>query len=99
VLRRHLPPPTTSTHPPPPQALNREPLFRVRGDIFANETKSVKEPISVMAELHLLVSREQAPEVSLPLSGGRARRDRLAGDRTAAGGPPRGPAGLFPLGG
>jgi hypothetical protein len=35
----------------------------VRGDIFANETKSAKEPISVMAQLHLLVSREAAPEV------------------------------------
>lgn len=45
------------------QALNKEPLFRVRGDIYANETKAVKEPITVMAELHLLVSKEEAPEV------------------------------------
>jgi hypothetical protein len=31
------------------------------------QTKSAKEPLSVMAELHLLVTKEEAPEVG---SGG-----------------------------
>lgn len=48
---------------PFPQALNRDPLFKIRGDLFANEIKIAKTPISVMAELHLLVSKEEAPEV------------------------------------
>lgn len=48
---------------PFPMELNKEPLFKVRGDLFAHEIKIPKEPSSVMAELHLLVSKEEAPDV------------------------------------
>jgi hypothetical protein len=41
----------------------REALFRVRGDIFANEVKTVREPVSAVAPLQLLVSPKQAPEL------------------------------------
>jgi hypothetical protein len=43
--------------------LLREALFRVRGDIFANEVKTVREPVSAIAPLQLLVSPKQAPEL------------------------------------
>ncbi|KAL4436125.1 hypothetical protein ABPG77_005573 [Micractinium sp. CCAP 211/92] len=49
--------------PPFPQALNREALLRVRGDILAGETKTVKEEISVLAELPLYVLEKEAPEL------------------------------------
>ena len=42
------------------------------GDIYANEVKVVKEPLSVMAQLHLLVAKDEAPEV------GRCRADDRA---------------------
>ncbi|EFN60149.1 expressed protein [Chlorella variabilis] len=49
--------------PPFPQSLNRDVLLRVRGDITANEIKTVKEEISVLAELPLVVREEDAPEL------------------------------------
>ncbi|PRW60867.1 hypothetical protein C2E21_1253 [Chlorella sorokiniana] len=49
--------------PPFPQALNREALLRVRGDIRAEEIKTVKEEISVLAELPLYIREDEAPEL------------------------------------
>ncbi|GAB4814665.1 hypothetical protein N2152v2_001711 [Parachlorella kessleri] len=45
---------------PFPQHLNRDALYRARGDITANEIKSVKEELSIAAELALLVRDEGA---------------------------------------
>ncbi|KAJ9530114.1 hypothetical protein QJQ45_023373, partial [Haematococcus lacustris] len=61
-----LPPPPhldAVSSPPFPQELNRTPLFLVRGDLFANEVKAVREPESVMAELTVLVGQREAPEL------------------------------------
>ncbi|KAL4855062.1 Fruit protein [Chlorella vulgaris] len=49
--------------PPFPQLLNRDALLRVRGDIHAGETKTVKEEISVLVELPLYVREEEQPEL------------------------------------
>lgn len=43
--------------------LNRVPLYKVRGDITAEETKVVREPISIMGRFSCLVSREAAPDL------------------------------------
>ncbi|KXZ46477.1 hypothetical protein GPECTOR_43g913 [Gonium pectorale] len=48
---------------PFPEDMNIEPLFKVRGDLFAHEIKSAREPISIKAELTVLVNRKEAPEV------------------------------------
>ncbi|GLC56391.1 hypothetical protein PLESTB_001099800 [Pleodorina starrii] len=48
---------------PFPESINYEPLFKVRGDLFAHEIKAVREPISVKTELTVLVTRKEAPEV------------------------------------
>jgi len=48
---------------PHPLSLNRHPLFLVRGDLFAYETKTAREPLSVKAEVHLLVGEREAPEL------------------------------------
>eukprot|EP00877_Chromochloris_zofingiensis_P007150 jgi/Chrzof1/2689/Cz11g25090.t1 len=48
---------------PHAEHFNKDPLFRVKGDMIANETKSVKEVPSIMAEVHLLVSNEEAPDI------------------------------------
>jgi hypothetical protein len=48
---------------PFPQALNREPLLTVRGDIYAGETKTVREQQSVMARLELLVEAGEADDL------------------------------------
>lgn len=45
---------TVST-PPFPQSVMRESLWRVRGDLFAGETKVSKDPASTLAEVSLLV--------------------------------------------
>ncbi|KAG2435461.1 hypothetical protein HYH02_011961 [Chlamydomonas schloesseri] len=49
--------------PPFPEEINTEPLFKVRGDLFAHEIKAVREPISVKAPLTVLVTRKEAPEL------------------------------------
>lgn len=49
--------------PPFPQALNSEPLFKIRGDLFAGDSKLPVEAISVKAELSLVVSKESAPDL------------------------------------
>lgn len=49
--------------PPFPLGLNRAALLRVRGDIRAEETKTVKEEISVLVELPLWVREEEQPEL------------------------------------
>lgn len=49
--------------PPHAEGMQREALFRCKGDIFANETKTVKEPTSIKAEVQVVVSRKGAPEV------------------------------------
>eukprot|EP00878_Enallax_costatus_P008856 GHUV01009258.1.p1 GENE.GHUV01009258.1~~GHUV01009258.1.p1 ORF type:complete len:342 (+),score=68.56 GHUV01009258.1:752-1777(+) len=49
--------------PPHPESLNTEALFLCKGDIFAGETKTQKEPTSVMAEVQVLVNSKEAPEV------------------------------------
>lgn len=48
---------------PFPLSMNKEALFRVRGDIYAGETKTVREEVSSMARLTLLVREGEAPEV------------------------------------
>lgn len=48
---------------PHPQALNKDALFRVRNDMVAEEIKAVKEALTTMAELHLLVTKDEAPEL------------------------------------
>ncbi|KAK9817158.1 hypothetical protein WJX72_010528 [[Myrmecia] bisecta] len=48
---------------PFPQKLNKSSLYKVRGDLTAGETKTVKEEISVRAELHVLVSKDDAEDV------------------------------------
>jgi len=55
-----LAPPTC---PPIPNAMLRDGLLRVRGDMTANETKKAVEEGSVRAEISLLVSQEEAPEL------------------------------------
>lgn len=51
------------TRGPFPQQLIKEALFRARGDMVAGEIKAVKEVDTVKAELPLLVSQEEAPDV------------------------------------
>eukprot|EP00198_Chlamydomonas_reinhardtii_P012783 XP_001702120.1 predicted protein [Chlamydomonas reinhardtii] len=58
-LERHC----AAATPPFPEEINNEPLFKVRGDLFAQEIKAVREPISVKAHLTVLVTRKEAPEV------------------------------------
>ncbi|GFR44771.1 hypothetical protein Agub_g6102, partial [Astrephomene gubernaculifera] len=53
----------TVASPPFPETVNELPLFKVRGDLFAHEIKLPREPISVKAELTLLVTRKEAPEL------------------------------------
>ncbi|KAG2484728.1 hypothetical protein HYH03_016475 [Edaphochlamys debaryana] len=53
----------TVVSPPFPESINVEPLFKVRGDLFAQEIKMVREPISVKAPLSVLVTKKEAPEV------------------------------------
>ncbi|GIL80986.1 hypothetical protein Vretifemale_10128, partial [Volvox reticuliferus] len=53
----------TVASPPFPESINYGPLFKVRGDLFAHEIKTPREPISVKAELTVLVTRKEAPEV------------------------------------
>jgi hypothetical protein len=48
---------------PFPQALNRDALFKARGDMHAGEIKAVKAAISVRQELPLLVAEGAAPEL------------------------------------
>eukprot|EP00879_Flechtneria_rotunda_P022233 GHRR01023459.1.p1 GENE.GHRR01023459.1~~GHRR01023459.1.p1 ORF type:complete len:333 (+),score=84.39 GHRR01023459.1:149-1147(+) len=48
---------------PPPELVNNYPLFLCKGDIFSGETKTAREPTSVMADIQVLVCREEAPEV------------------------------------
>ena len=48
---------------PFPQQLNRDALFKARGDMHAGEIKAVKEVISVRQELPLLVEEGAAPEL------------------------------------
>jgi hypothetical protein len=48
---------------PPPELLNSEALFLCKGDIFAGETKTQKEPKSVMAVVQVLVNSKEAPDV------------------------------------
>ena len=43
--------------------MNKEPLYKARGDIYAGETKTRVEVTSVEAELELLVGEKEAPEV------------------------------------
>ena len=43
--------------------MNKEPLYKARGDIYAGETKTRQEVTSVEAELELLVGQKEAPEV------------------------------------
>ena len=43
--------------------LNRDALFKAKGDISAGEIKFVKDEILVRAELHLLVNEDEAEEV------------------------------------
>ena len=43
--------------------MNKEPLYKTRGDIYAGETKTRVEVTSVEAELELLVGEKEAPEV------------------------------------
>lgn len=43
--------------------MNKEPLYKARGDIYAGETKTRVEVTSVQAELELLVGEKEAPEV------------------------------------
>lgn len=49
--------------PPFPDLLNKAALLRVRGDIRAEETKSVKELYSVLVELPLYVRESEAPDL------------------------------------
>eukprot|EP00195_Chlamydomonas_chlamydogama_P008071 CAMPEP_0202901106 /NCGR_PEP_ID=MMETSP1392-20130828/13313_1 /ASSEMBLY_ACC=CAM_ASM_000868 /TAXON_ID=225041 /ORGANISM="Chlamydomonas chlamydogama, Strain SAG 11-48b" /LENGTH=405 /DNA_ID=CAMNT_0049587607 /DNA_START=199 /DNA_END=1416 /DNA_ORIENTATION=+ len=53
----------TVSSAPYPMSLNREPLFKVRGDLFAHEIKVPREPISIKSDLHLLVSKADAPDL------------------------------------
>ena len=48
---------------PFPQALNRNALFKARGDISAGEIKIFKDILTVKAEVHLLVDEKEAEEV------------------------------------
>ncbi|RMZ56576.1 hypothetical protein APUTEX25_001423 [Auxenochlorella protothecoides] len=49
--------------PPFPQSLLREVLLTVRGDLYAEETKTARELTSVTAELSLFVSSEEYPDI------------------------------------
>ncbi|KAK9822016.1 hypothetical protein WJX74_000790 [Apatococcus lobatus] len=53
----------TAASPPWPESMNKEPLYKARGDIYAGETKTRVEVTSVEAELELLVGEKEAPEV------------------------------------
>lgn len=48
---------------PPSMDDNREALFKLKGDIFAEGVKVVTEATSILGELHVLLSRQEAPEV------------------------------------
>ena len=48
---------------PFPQTLNRNALFKARGDISAGEIKIFKDILTVKAEVHLLVDEKEAEEV------------------------------------
>ena len=63
VTHASLSPPPAVARGPFPQQLNRDALFKARGDMHAGEIKAVKEAISVRQELPLLVSEGAAPEV------------------------------------
>lgn len=63
VIRRQLrilPPSGAVSSPPFPLILNRDPLFKARNDLYAGEIKLVREEISVMAPLTLLVPKSDA---------------------------------------
>lgn len=53
----------TAASSPWPESMNKEPLYKARGDIYAGETKTRVEVTSVQAELELLVGEKEAPEV------------------------------------
>ena len=55
------------------QTLNAAALFKARGDMSSGEIKKLKEEISVMAQLDLLVSEKGAEEVRTSLRGNFAR--------------------------
>lgn len=48
---------------PFPQELNKEPLFVIKGDLFAHQVKLPTDPTSVLAELSVLVREDDAPEL------------------------------------
>ena len=43
--------------------MNKEPLFKTRGDIYAGETKTRVELSSVQGHLELLVDEREAPDI------------------------------------
>lgn len=54
----------TVSSPPFPQSLNKESLIKVRGDLFAGEIKKEKpEAVSILAEVELLVTKEDCPDL------------------------------------
>ena len=49
--------------PPPAEAVQRESLYRLKGDMVANATKTVIEKTSVKTQIQVLVTRKEAPDV------------------------------------
>lgn len=48
---------------PPGVGANKQALFLTRGDIFAGETKTVREPISITADIEIVVGEREAPDL------------------------------------
>lgn len=49
--------------PPFPESLNKAALYNVRNDIKAEETKKVIEPLTIRAELSLMVRKDDFPDL------------------------------------
>jgi len=65
--------PTAVANAPFPQQMNTKPLYVVRGDLFANEIKSTKEPTSVQVGGELSGGMGMAQTVTLPLAAPAAK--------------------------
>ncbi|KAI8463094.1 MAG: hypothetical protein J3K34DRAFT_445306 [Monoraphidium minutum] len=48
---------------PPGVAKNKEALFLTRGDMFSGETKTTRDPLSIQAEVEVIVSERGQPEL------------------------------------